>query len=214
MCLFWYPDFFKSFLILLLAMNKILPLTLKCVVYSFWLCRTTWARCLHTMQPWYLILLEHRRLSSLDRASWLFCWAIIDLLAPYLLLLTSELLFPFILRCLSPLIIIYNYDNFVVYPIFMAMQEKSTTKAGFVSRSLSYLHAILWGFWRDIHKSLGFVAGNFWKISLVFEMLPIWYFYSLFADTIYIQTFKHSNIQSCIGLYLCMQYLPLVYTNA
>jgi len=35
--------------------------------------------------------------------------------------------------------------------ILLVMQKEDTTKVGFVSRSLSNLHEVLWRCWRDFH---------------------------------------------------------------
>lgn len=59
----------------------------------------------------------------------------------------------------------YSVQNPCLF--LLAMQKEDTTEVGFVSRSLSYLHGILWRCWRDFHKGLGFAAGNVWRISSV-----------------------------------------------
>jgi len=66
-----------------------------CQIWNLYLlflfqCRTTWVRCLPTMQQWCLTPLEPQLLSSQERVSWLSYWATIVLLAPYLLLRMSE----------------------------------------------------------------------------------------------------------------------------
>jgi len=53
---------------------------------------------------------------------------------------------------------IYYLSNLLV------MQEEGTTEAGFVSRSLSHIHGILWWFWGNFQKSLGLAAGNVWRM--------------------------------------------------
>ena len=55
-------------------------------------CRIIWAKCLLTMQPWCLTLLEPQLLSSPELVSWLLYWATIGLLALFLLLQMSEFL--------------------------------------------------------------------------------------------------------------------------
>lgn len=61
----------------------------------FLLYRITWAKCLLTMQPWCLTLLEPQLLSSPELVSWLLYWATIGLLALFLLLQMSEFLLSF-----------------------------------------------------------------------------------------------------------------------
>ena len=60
--------------------------------FFFCVCRIIWAKCLLTMQPWCLTLLEPQLLSSPELVSWLLYWATIDLLALFLLLQMSEFL--------------------------------------------------------------------------------------------------------------------------
>ena len=73
---------------------------------------------------------------------------------------------------------IYYLSNLLV------MQEEGTTEAGFVSRSLSNIHGILWRFWGNFQKSLEFAAGNLWRMcTLIYSVVFIFcdsYFQCIF----------------------------------
>ena len=58
------------------------------------------------------------------------------------------------------------------------------TEVGFVSRSLSNIHGILWWFWGNFQKSLQFAAGNVWRMcTLIYSVVFIFcdsYFQCIF----------------------------------
>ena len=68
--------------------------------------------------------------------------------------------------------------------VLLVMQEEGTTEAGFVSRSLSNIHGILWRFWGNFQKSLEFAAGNLWRMcTLIYSVVFIFcdsYFQCIF----------------------------------
>lgn len=62
-------------------------------------CRITWVKCLHTIQQWCPTLLEHQLWFSPGQDLWLSYLVITALLAPFLPLRTSKILF-FLFWCL------------------------------------------------------------------------------------------------------------------
>ena len=71
------------------------------------------------------------------------------------------------------------------------------TEVGFVSRSLSNIHGILWWFWGNFQKSLQFAAGNVWRMcTLIYIMLNSCHWCMAYA-----------NASCCTSIRKCLLFL-------
>jgi len=138
-------------------------------------CRTTWVRCLLTMQQWCLTPLELQLLSSLERVSWLSYWATIVLLAPYLLLQMSEFflsLFSYWWKDLfkrKKIKLILCFDYFPLFGICSKINLKIFQFFGWVSATYRIFSLVTaWNFL--VFGVLGFAENRFDE-SLLFQLL-------------------------------------------